>query len=202
MDTSITGTSGSRQSTAAPPLLSTARGRLTLTLLCAVAFLDFVDASIVNIALPDIRGDLDFSVQQLQWVPSGYLVTYGGFMLLGGRLADLLGRRRVLVTGTVVIGLSSLAGGFAGNAEILIGARLTQGVGAALMLPAALSILTRHSRKGPNAIPRSVSGPAWAVSRPPSACFSVVCSPRARAGDGCCSSTRWHVLSCFPRSTR
>ncbi|SED50891.1 MFS transporter [Rhodococcus koreensis] len=149
MDTSITGTSGSRQSTAAPPLLSTARGRLTLTLLCAVAFLDFVDASIVNIALPDIRGDLDFSVQQLQWVPSGYLVTYGGFMLLGGRLADLLGRRRVLVTGTVVIGLSSLAGGFAGNAEILIGARLTQGVGAALMLPAALSILTTTFEEGP-----------------------------------------------------
>ncbi|MFE5708253.1 MFS transporter [Rhodococcus koreensis] len=149
MDTSITGTSGSRQSTAAPPLLSTARGRLTLTLLCAVAFLDFVDASIVNIALPDIRGDLDFSVQQLQWVPSGYLVTYGGFMLLGGRLADLLGRRRILVTGTVVIGLSSLSGGFAGNAEILIGARLAQGVGAALMLPAALSILTTTFEEGP-----------------------------------------------------
>ncbi|MGV9868011.1 MFS transporter [Rhodococcus koreensis] len=148
MDTSITGTSGSRHSTAAPPLLSTARGRFTLTLLCAVAFLDFVDASIVNIALPDIRSDLDFSVQQLQWVPSGYLVTYGGFMLLGGRLADLLGRRRVLVAGTVVIGLSSLAGGFAGTAEILIGARLAQGVGAALMLPAALSILTTTFEEG------------------------------------------------------
>ena len=148
MDTSITGTSGSRQSAKTPQFLSTARGRLTLTLLCAVAFLDFVDASIVNIALPDIRSDLNFSVQQLQWVPSGYLITYGGFMLLGGRLADLLGRRRVLVTGTVVIGLSSLVGGFAGNAEILIGARLAQGVGAALMLPAALSILTTTFEEG------------------------------------------------------
>ncbi|QSE94650.1 MFS transporter [Rhodococcus pseudokoreensis] len=148
MNTSITGTSGSRRSTTTPQFLSTARGRLTLTLLCAVAFLDFVDASIVNIALPDIRSDLNFSVQQLQWVPSGYLITYGGFMLLGGRLADLLGRRRVLVTGTVVIGLSSLVGGFAGNAEILIGARLAQGVGAALMLPAALSILTTTFEEG------------------------------------------------------
>src|SRR3978361_1449997 len=84
-----------------PPLsfLSTRRGKLTLALLCAVAFLDFVDASIVNVALPSIRRDLHFSVQSLVWVPSAYLLTYGGFMLLGGRAADLLGRRRVLVYG-------------------------------------------------------------------------------------------------------
>ena len=81
-------------------VLATRRGKLTLALLCAVAFLDFVDASIVNVALPSIRRDLHFSVQGLQWVPSGYLLTYGGFMLLGGRAADLLGRRRVLVAGT------------------------------------------------------------------------------------------------------
>nr|WP_016880786.1 MFS transporter [Rhodococcus sp. DK17] len=147
--TSITDSSRAGRSTPARPFLSTARGTLTLTLLCAVAFLDFVDASIVNIALPDMRSDLDISVQELQWVPSAYLLTYGGFMLLGGRLADLLGRRRVLVTGTVVIGLSSLIGGFAGNAEVLIGARLAQGVGAALMLPAALSILTTTFEEGP-----------------------------------------------------
>jgi MFS family permease len=85
--------------------LATRRGKLTLLLLCAVAFMDFVDASIVNVALPSIRRDLHFSVQGLQWVPSAYLLTYGGFMLLGGRAADLLGRRRVLVTGTVVIGI-------------------------------------------------------------------------------------------------
>ena len=77
------------------------RGKLTLALLAAVAFLDFVDASIVNVALPSIRSDLGFSEQALQWVPSAYLLTYGGFMLLGGRAADLLGRRRVLVAGTV-----------------------------------------------------------------------------------------------------
>ncbi|WP_131786322.1 MFS transporter, partial [Protofrankia symbiont of Coriaria ruscifolia] len=128
--------------------LETRRGKLTLALLCAVAFLDFVDASIVNVALPDIRRDLDFSTQGLQWVPSGYLLTYGGFMMLGGRVADLLGRRRVLVAGTILIGLSSLIGGFAGNPGVLVGTRLAQGLGAALMLPAALSILTTTFTEG------------------------------------------------------
>jgi len=128
--------------------LTTRRGKLTLLLLCAVAFMDFVDASIVNVALPSIRRDLHFSVQGLQWVPSAYLLTYGGFMLLGGRAADLLGRRRVLVAGTLVIGVSSLIGGLAGNSGVLIGARLAQGFGAALMLPSALSALTTSFREG------------------------------------------------------
>src|SRR6516162_4645873 len=130
----------------APPLatsfLATRRGRLVLAFLLAVAFLDFLDASIVNIALPSIARDLHFSVQSLQWVLSGYIVTYGGFLLLGGRAADLLGRRRILVAGTALFGLSSLAGGLAPNAGTLVGARLAQGVGAALMSPAALSLLT------------------------------------------------------------
>jgi EmrB/QacA subfamily drug resistance transporter len=129
--------------------LSTRRGKLILALLCAVAFLDFVDASIVNVALPTIRVDLGFSEQSLQWVPSAYLLTYGGFMLLGGRAADLLGRRRVLVTGTIVIGVASLLGGLAQSSGFLIGARLAQGIGAAMMLPAALSILTTTFVDGP-----------------------------------------------------
>src|SRR5437588_8820475 len=128
--------------------LATRRGKLTLALLCAVAFLDFVDASIVNIALPSIRRALHFSVADLQWVPAAYLLTYGGFMLLGGRAADLLGRRRVLVTGVVVIGISSLIGGFADSAGVLIAARLAQGLGAAMTLPAALSILTTSFKEG------------------------------------------------------
>lgn len=122
--------------------LRSRRGRLVLALVCAVAFLDFVDATIVNVALPAVRDDLDISLQQLQWVPSGYLLTYGGFMLLGGRAADLLGRRRVLLAGLAVFGAASLVGGFARSPEWLVGARLVQGVGAALSLPAALSILT------------------------------------------------------------
>jgi EmrB/QacA subfamily drug resistance transporter len=132
-----------------PSFLATRRGKLTLALLAAVAFLDFVDASIVNVALPSIRRDLGFSEQALQWVPSAYLLTYGGFMLLGGRAADLLGRRRVLVAGTILIGVSSLIGGFAGSEGVLIGARLAQGLGAAMMLPAALSILTTSFKEGP-----------------------------------------------------
>src|SRR6516162_880538 len=88
--------------------LGTRRGKLTLAFLCMVGFLDFVDASIVNVALPTIRHDLHFSVQSLQWVLSGYLLTYGGFLLLGGRSADLLGRRRILVTGMSVFALASL----------------------------------------------------------------------------------------------
>jgi EmrB/QacA subfamily drug resistance transporter len=131
-----------------PSFLATRRGKLTLALLAAVAFLDFVDASIVNVALPSIRNDLGFSEQSLQWVPSAYLLTYGGFMLLGGRAADLLGRRRILVAGTVLIGLSSLIGGFAESEGVLIGARLAQGLGAAMMLPAALSILTTTFKEG------------------------------------------------------
>ena len=135
-------------SSAQPSFLATRRGKFTLVLLAAVGFLDFVDASIVNIALPHIRSDLHFSVQDLQWVLSGYLLTYGGFMLLGGRVADLLGRRRVLVGGTVLFAVSSLVGGFAGSPGVLVGARLTQGLGAALMMPAALSLLTTLFKEG------------------------------------------------------
>src|SRR6187200_3070439 len=82
-------------------------GALTLLLLCAVQFLDVVDSSIVNVALPSIQRSLHFSQQNLQWVASGYVLTYGGFLLLGGRAADLLGRRRVLVAGVVMFAVCS-----------------------------------------------------------------------------------------------
>jgi EmrB/QacA subfamily drug resistance transporter len=127
---------------AAQSVLATRRGRQILTLLCAVGFLDFVDASIVNVALPSIRDDLGFTVQNLQWVLGGYLLTYGGLMLLGGRAADLLGRRRVLLAGTTLFLVSSLGGGLSRDDGTLVGFRLAQGIGAAMMLPAALSLLT------------------------------------------------------------
>jgi EmrB/QacA subfamily drug resistance transporter len=135
-------TAGSASST-----LATWRGRRILLLLCAVAFLDFVDASITNVAIPHIRIALHFSAQDLQWVPSAYLLTYGGFMLLGGRLADLIGRRTVILCGTSLVAISSLTGGLAGNSGVFVGARLAQGLGAALMLPAALSTLTTTFRQ-------------------------------------------------------
>src|SRR5437762_3886221 len=136
--------------TTEPSFLASRRGKLTLALLCAVAFIDFMDASIVNIALPSIRTALNVSVQDLQWVPSGYLLTYGGFMLLGGRAADLLGRRRVLVAGTVVIGLASVVGGLAQSSGVLVGARLGQGLGAGVNLPAARSVIPTSFREGPD----------------------------------------------------
>ncbi len=127
---------------AAGSFLATGRGKVTLALLCAVTFLDVMDGAIVNVALPTIRAHLGFSVQNLQWAVSGYLITYGGFLLLGGRAGDLLGRRRLLVAGTVLFAASSLACGLAGNQGLLVGGRLAQGLGAAMMSPAALSILT------------------------------------------------------------
>jgi EmrB/QacA subfamily drug resistance transporter len=135
----------------APPgasFLATRKGQLTLAFLLVVALLDFMGIAVVNVALPSIQRDLHFSQQNLQWVISGYVVTYGGFMLLGGRLADLLGRRVTLVLGTAVFGITAIIGGAAPNAGTLVGARLAQGLGAALMTPAGLSALTTTFNTG------------------------------------------------------
>jgi EmrB/QacA subfamily drug resistance transporter len=128
--------------------LATRRGIAILALLSLVQFMDILDASILNIALPSIKRDLGFSQQSLQWVVDGYILTYGGFLLLGARMADLLGRRRVLVTGLVVFAGSSLAGGLAHSSSLLVGARFAQGIGAAMLSPAALSSLTTIFRAG------------------------------------------------------
>jgi EmrB/QacA subfamily drug resistance transporter len=126
--------------------LSSRRGVAILLLLSLVQFMDVLDASILNIALPSIKHDLGFSQQSLQWVINGYILTYGGFLLLGGRMADLLGRRSVLVTGLLVFAGSSLVGGLAHTESLLIGARFAQGLGAAMLSPAALSTLTSTFR--------------------------------------------------------
>jgi EmrB/QacA subfamily drug resistance transporter len=126
--------------------LSSRRGVAILLLLSLVQFMDILDASILNIALPSIKSNLGFSQQSLQWVVNGYILTYGGFLLLGGRLADLLGRRLVLVTGLVVFAGSSLIGGLAHSETQLIAARFAQGLGAAMLSPAALSTLTSTFR--------------------------------------------------------
>src|SRR5437763_9795816 len=131
-----------------PSLLRTRLGVLTLLLLCGIQFMDVADTSIVNVALPSIQHSLGFSQQNLQWVASGYILTYGGFLLLGGRLGDLLGRRRMLLTGLAVFAVSSLTAGLATSAGLLVAARLVQGTGAALMAPAALSELTISFREG------------------------------------------------------
>ena len=128
------------------PSLQSRRGVAILLLLSLVQFMDVLDASILNIALPSIKNDLGFSQQSLQWVINGYILTYGGFLLLGGRVADLLGRRLMLVTGLVVFAGSSLTGGLSHSSSLLIGARFAQGVGAAMLSPAALSSLTSTFR--------------------------------------------------------
>jgi EmrB/QacA subfamily drug resistance transporter len=126
--------------------LRSRRGVAILLLLSLVQFMDILDASILNIALPSIKNDLGFSQQGLQWVVNGYILTYGGFLLLGGRMADLLGRRLVLVSGLVVFAGSSLVGGLAHSSSLLVGARFAQGLGAAMLSPAALSTLTSTFR--------------------------------------------------------
>jgi EmrB/QacA subfamily drug resistance transporter len=110
-------------------------------LLAVAYFMTIVDLTIVNVSLPTIGRDLHFSATSLQWVVTAYALTFGGFLLLGGRAADLLGRRRVLIAGLGVFSAASLACALATGDAFLIGARAAQGVGAALMLPAALSIV-------------------------------------------------------------
>ena len=121
---------------------------LALVLLASAQFVVVLDASIVNVALPSIGRALDFSQGNLAWVVNAYVLTFGGFLLLGGRIADLLGRRRVFMAGLVLFALASLAGGFATSEGQLIAARAVQGLGAAILSPAALSIVTTTFRDG------------------------------------------------------
>jgi EmrB/QacA subfamily drug resistance transporter len=121
---------------------------LALGLLCMAQFVVVLDASIVNVALPSIGEALSFSQENLSWVVNAYVLTFGGFLLLGGRLADLLGRRRVFMFGLVLFALASLVGGFAESEGMLIGARAVQGLGAAILSPSALSIVTTTFRDG------------------------------------------------------
>ena len=123
--------------------LSTPRAKnVALLLLAMTQFVIVIDASIVNVALPSIGAHLHFSRDDLTWVVNSYTLTFGGFLLLGGRMADLLGRRRMFMLGLVVFSLASLAGGLAQSETWLIAARAVQGLGAAIVSPAALSIIT------------------------------------------------------------
>ena len=121
---------------------------LALALLSAVQFMVVLDIAIVNVALPSIKIDLGFSQENLQWVISAYALFFGGFLLLGGRAADLLGRRRLFLAGVVLFTLSSLLAGLAWSEGSLIAARSFQGLGAAVISPAALSILSTTFTEG------------------------------------------------------
>ncbi|MER7131547.1 MFS transporter [Streptosporangium saharense] len=120
-----------------------------LAVLCAVIFLDALDVSMVGVALPSIQADLGLSTSALQWVVSGYVLGYGGLLLLGGRTADLLGRRRVFLAALAVFVFASLLGGLVNDGTLLIAARFVKGVSAAFTAPAALSIITTTFAEGP-----------------------------------------------------
>ncbi len=121
---------------------------LGLALLLSVQFMVVLDIAVVNVALPSIKNDLGFSQENLQWVISAYALLFGGFLLLGGRIADLIGRRRVFLVGIVVFTLASLVSGLAWSDDALIVARALQGLGAAIISPAALSILSTTFAEG------------------------------------------------------
>jgi len=121
---------------------------LALALLALTQFVIVLDASIVNVALPSIGRALAFSQDDLSWVVNAYTLTFGGFLLLGGRLADLLGRRRIFIAGLVLFSVASLAGGLAQSDVWLVAARAVQGLGAAIISPAALSLVTTMFAEG------------------------------------------------------
>src|SRR3954464_10330482 len=121
---------------------------IALILLCVAQFVVVLDASIVNVALPTIGRALNFSQANLPWVVNAYVLTFGGFLLLGGRMADLLGRRRVCIAGLLLVAAASLAAGFSATEGQLIAARAAQGLGAAILSPSALSIVTTIFRDG------------------------------------------------------
>ena len=139
-----------------------------LVLISIAQLMVVLDSTIANIALPYIKADLGFSDSGLTWVVTGYALIFGGLLLLGGRLGDLYGRRRVFMIGLIVFAVASLIGGIAGNEAILLGARGLQGVGAALASPAALALITTTFPAGPQrnrafAVYAAMSGAGAAV---------------------------------------
>jgi EmrB/QacA subfamily drug resistance transporter len=125
------------------------RGGLRLALILVASFMVVLDFTIVNIALPSIEHAFGLPTSVVQWVVTGYAIAFSGLLILGGRAADMLGRRRTFIAGLVVFSLASLAGGLAGDPALLVAARVVQGAGAALVAPAAISLITTSFPPGP-----------------------------------------------------
>src|SRR5919109_563431 len=121
---------------------------LTLAVVGAAFFMTVLDVAIVTVAIPSIQTDLKISESTVQWLLTAYAITFGGFLLLGGRMADLLGRRRIFVVGLILFTLASLTCGLSTSAGVLIAARAVQGIGAAIISPAALSIVSTSFTEG------------------------------------------------------
>ena len=178
------------QATLSSPFLDPGSGRLSrrawgaLLVLCGALFLDALDVSMIGVALPSIRTDLHMSTSSLQWVVSAYVLGYGGFLLLGGRAADLLGRRRVFLIALGVFVVASALGGLASDGTLLIVTRFVKGLSAAFTAPAGLSIITTSSSDmTTRPIPRLILAPPTArVTRESASSTRTAC--RASSGPG------------------
>ena len=155
----------------------------TLGSLCFALFMIMLDNTVVNVALPAIKADLGISVSELEWTVAAYALTFASLLLTGGKLGDLLGRRLIFTIGLAVFTLSSLACGLSSSAPELIAARAVQGIGAALMMPATLSIISATFALA-SAGRRSGSGPASRRWRSRSARCSAASSPSTSPGTG------------------
>ena len=165
----------------------TPRQRPLLALLCSAQCMVVLDFSIVNVALPSIQDSTRIHPQGIQWLLTGYGLVFGGFLLLGGRLADLFGRKRVFLAGTLLFTLASLLGGFAGGPGMLVAMRGLQGLGAALLAPAALALLMSVFEEGPT---RNRAFGIWGTVSAAGYSIGVVLgasSPPTSDGAGSCS---------------
>src|SRR3954453_1805631 len=144
---------------------------LVLVLCCLAQFMVILDVSIVNVALPSIRDDLGFSATGLQWVVNAYTLTFAGFLLLGGRMADILGRRRVFIGGLLLFAGASLVGGFASSEGMLVAARAAQGLAGAIISPASLAIITTTFTDGAD---RNKALGAWGAMGGAGGAFGVL----------------------------
>ena len=131
------------------PYSDSGRSSLRLALILVASFMVVLDFTIVNIALPSMERAFGVSTSEVQWVVTGYAIAFSGLLILGGRAADMLGRRRIFIIGLIVFSLASLAGGLAGDPVLLVASRIVQGAGAALVAPAALSLITTSFPAGP-----------------------------------------------------
>src|SRR5438067_13512876 len=130
------------------PIEANSRKWLTLAIVGAAFFMTILDVAIVNVAIPSIENDLNVTETTVQWVLIAYSITFGGFLLLGGRMADLLGRRLIFLVGLTLFTAASLVCGLSGSIGVLIGARAVQGIGAAIISPAALTFVSTTLREG------------------------------------------------------
>ena len=156
-----------------------------LVLLCAAQFMVILDITVVNVALPSIQADLGIAIDDLQWVVTAYTLAFGGLLLLGGRAADLLGRRRVFLTGLAVFAAGSLAAALAASTAALLTARVAQGVGAAMLSPAALSLITTIF---PDGRERQRALAAWAAVAASGGAFGVL------AGGALTETLGWEAI--------